>query len=177
MKNVKVGFAYGTGAALDIECGFIPDLVLVTNHTDGDVFNFAMPSLRPMAFSSGGTSEIKPGHTIVGATSGAKGRVRQVLTDTGTWAAGNAAGTLILEAETITGTFASEAIYIEGEAGLDDATGAAIGTVGVDSDTEVAADTGITPFLGTPAGSAKGFTLATAVSEDAKLLSWVAFRE
>lgn len=177
MQGIKTGFAYGTGAALNIECGFVPELVLLINHTDGTVFNFAMPKFRPMAFTSGGASEIKAGHTIVGATSGAKARVHQVLTDTGTWAGGDAAGSLILEADTVVGTFTSEAIYIEGESGLDDATGAAIGTIGVDSDTEIAADTGITPYLGSAASAAKGFTLATAVSTDAKLFAWVAFRK
>lgn len=177
MQGIKTGFAYGTGAALNIECGFIPEFVIVINHTDGDVFNFAMPKYRPMAFTSGGTSEIKAGHTIVGATSGAKAKVLQVLADTGTWAGGDAAGSLILDADTVVGTFTSEAIYIEGESGLDDATGAAIGTVGVDSDTEIAADTGITPYVGAAGTNSKGFTLATAVSEDAKLLSWIAFRK
>lgn len=176
MKAVKTGFAYGTGAALNIECGFIPDLVLLWNHTDGDVINFAMPSVRTMAFTSGGTNEIKAGHKIIGATSGATAIVKQVLTDTGTWAAGDAAGTLILEADSITGTFGSENIYYEGSSGTNDAGGAAIGTIGVDSDTEAANDTGVTPYTGAAGANSKGFTLATAVSEDAKLLVWTAFR-
>jgi hypothetical protein len=176
MKAMKTGFAYGTGAALNIEIGFIPDLFILWNHTDGDVINVAMPSIRTMAFSSGGTSEIKAGHTIRGATSNARALVKQVLTDTGTWAGGDAAGTLILDALSIEGTFASESIYIEGESGTDDATGAAVGTVGVDVDTEVAADTGITPYVGSAASASVGVTLATAVSEDAKLMAWAAFR-
>jgi hypothetical protein len=176
MKAVKTGFVYGTGAAVNVECGFIPDLVILWNHTDGDVMNLAMPSVRTMAFSSGGTSEIKAGHTIRGATSNARALVKQVLTDTGTWAGGDAAGTLILDSLSIEGTFASESIYIEGESGTDDATGAAVGTIGVDSDTEIANDTGITPYVGAAGTNSPGFTLATAVSEDAKLLVWTAFR-
>jgi hypothetical protein len=176
MKAVKTGFVYGTGAAVNVECGFIPDLVILWNHTDGDVMNLAMPSVRTMAFSSGGTSEIKAGHYIRGATSNARALVKQVLTDTGTWAGGDAAGTLILDSLSIEGTFASESIYIEGESGTDDATGAAVGTIGVDSDTEIANDTGITPYVGAAGTNSPGFTLATAVSEDAKLLVWTAFR-
>jgi hypothetical protein len=176
MKAVKTGFVYGTGAAVNVECGFIPDLVILWNHTDGDVMNLAMPSVRTMAFSSGGTSEIKAGHNIRGATSNARALVKQVLTDTGTWAGGDAAGTLILDSLSIEGTFASESIYIEGESGTDDATGAAVGTIGVDSDTEIANDTGITPYVGAAGTNSPGFTLATAVSEDAKLLVWTAFR-
>jgi hypothetical protein len=176
MKAVKTGFVYGTGAAVNVECGFIPDLVILWNHTDGDVMNLAMPSVRTMAFSSGGTSEIKAGHYIRGATSNARALVKQVLTDTGTWAGGDAAGTLILDSLSIEGTFTSESIYIEGESGTDDATGAAVGTIGVDSDTEIANDTGITPYTGAAGTNSVGFTLATAVSEDAKLLVWTAFR-
>ena len=174
MTQIKTGFVYGTGAAKNVPVGFIPDFVILINHTDGDVFNFAMPAFRPMAFSSGGANEIKDGHWIVGATSGARARVVKVLADTGTWAGGDAAGTLILDAKTIEGTFGSEAIYIEGGTSTDDATGAAIGTIGVDSDTEIAADTGITPYAGSTTEAA-GFTMATAVSEDAKLFTWIAF--
>ena len=37
MNNVKVGSYTGTGAAINIELGFIPDYVRIWNVTDGDV--------------------------------------------------------------------------------------------------------------------------------------------
>jgi hypothetical protein len=176
MELFRTGFAYGTGSALNVQLGWIPDRVEIINATDGDVLNIGFPAIVTMAFTSGGTNEIKAGHTIVGATSGARGRVRQVLADTGTWAGGDAAGTLILDADTVTGTFASESVYYVGSSSLNDATGAAIGTPGVDSDTELASDTGVSAYLGTDAGNSKGFTLASGISEDAKLLIWSAWR-
>lgn len=176
MTQFKAGFVYGTGAAVNVEVGFIPDFVIVINHTDGTVFNMAMPAFRPMAFTSGGTNEIKDGHWIIGATSGARARVVKVLTDTGSWAGGDAAGTLILDSATIEGTFGSENIYYEGSSSTNDATGAAVGTFGVDSDTEIAADTGITPYVGSAGSASQGFTLASGIAIDAKLLTWAAFK-
>ena len=175
MQTVKTGFAYGTGAALNVSLGKVPDVVSVTNVTDGDVINWGYPSSVTMAFTSGGTNQIKAGDTIIGATSHATARVKQVLADTGTWAGGDAAGTLILDAESVTGTFASEAIYAQGSSATDDATGAAIGTPGQDIDTEVASDTGISAYLGVAGGATRGFTIATGISEDAKLLVWTAW--
>lgn len=174
-RHVVTGFTNGTGAAKDIEVGFIPDLVIISNETDGDVINIGMPSKRTMAFTSGGTNEIKAGHTLKGATSGATGLILQVITDTGTWAGGDAAGWFILDALSISGTFASENVYYVGSDGTNDATGAAIGTAGQDIDTEVAADTGITPYVGSSTASL-GFSISSGISEDAKLLSYAAFQ-
>jgi hypothetical protein len=176
MEICKTGFFYGTGAALNVELGWIPDFVTLVNITDGDVINQAFPAIKTMAFTSGGTNEIKAGHTIVGATSGARARVRQVLADTGTWAGGDAAGTLIVEADTVTGAFASESIYYDGSSSTNDATGAALGTPGEDIDTEVASDTGISAYVGGAASNAKGFTVGSSISEDAKLFGYTAFR-
>lgn len=177
MKSLKSGFVQGTGAAIDVEVGFVPDVVIVTNVTDGDVINVGWPSVRTMAFTSGGTAEIKAGHTVIGATSGATAMVRQVLAGTGTWAGGDAAGTIILHAETITGSFTAENIFIAGGAGSNDATGAALATPGVDIDTEVAGDTGVSAYPGSQAVATKGFTLGSGISEVGKLLHWAAWRE
>jgi hypothetical protein len=49
-----------------------------------------------LSFDSGGTAEIVSGDTIVGETSGAEGLVISVSLDSGSWAGGNAAGTLTL---------------------------------------------------------------------------------
>ncbi|MBF0309236.1 MAG: hypothetical protein HQL56_06885 [Magnetococcales bacterium] len=171
----KLDWAYGTGAALDVSLGFVPGVVFVTNITDGDVINIGYPSSKTMAFSSGGTNELKAGHIIVGATSGATARVVKVLADTGTWAGGDAAGTLIIDANSVTGTFTSENIYYQGSTSTNDATGAALSTPGQDIDTEVASDTGISAYLGS-ATAAPGITIGSGISEDAKLLAIVALR-
>lgn len=36
MNDSKIGTVTGTGAAINVSCGFIPDYVEVTNFTDGD---------------------------------------------------------------------------------------------------------------------------------------------
>ena len=158
MEQFKSGFVYGTDAVLNVETGWIPDRVEVYNVTDGDVKNVAFPSIKTMAFTSGGVNEVKAGHKIIGATSGATAQVLDVLADTGTWAGGDAAGTLILDADTEVGTFQTEAIYYDGSPLLDDASGAATVTPGYDVDTEVAADNdAVYAYKGTEATNSKGF--------------------
>lgn len=177
MRDTMVsGFIVGTGAAVNTELGFIPDLVIVWDGTTGSPMNIGNPRQRVMVYSGGGTNEIKAGMEIVGNTSGAKAMVLAVHNDTGTWAGGDAAGWLILDAETETGTFTSETIYYTGSDGTDDATGAATAVMGVDIDTEVATDTGITAYKGSAASNALGFTIAIGISVDAKLLPYMALR-
>jgi hypothetical protein len=174
MENVKSGFFAGTGAAINISVGFIPSLVILYNATDGSPINQAQPNRKTMAFTSGGTNEIKAGHQLKGATSGATADVVQVITDTGTWAGGDAAGWFILDAESETGTFASESVYYDNSDGTNDGTGAATAVLGIDIDTEVATDAGVTAYKGSTS-AARGFTCATAVSTDAKLFAYSAF--
>ena len=177
MSKCKVGFFLGTGADTNVEVGFIPDVVFVTNITDGDTINSAFPSIKKMAFTSGGTNQIRAGHTIVGATSGARALVRDVVLASGTWAAGTAAGTLTLVADSISGTFTSESIYYVGSSGTDDATGAASAAIGTLTDTAVAAATTVTPYTGSAGTAAKGFTVLAAASESGKVFAYTALAE
>lgn len=64
-------------------------------------------TLKSLAFSSGGPYVIRPGDLIVGATGGATARVVSVLLSGGTWAGGDATGTLIL-VDLSGGAFGSE---------------------------------------------------------------------
>lgn len=74
-----------------------------------------------------GAQEIKVGDTIKGATSGATGIVTGVCVQSGTWAAGTAAG--YLDIMTKTGTWQDgEDILVSGEAGTLNATPTAGGT-------------------------------------------------
>ena len=63
-----------------------------------------------LAFTSGGTYNIKTGHTVTGATSGATAMVESVSLSTGAWAAGSVAGTLTLRRKS--GTFVAENLDI-----------------------------------------------------------------
>ena len=66
--QIKIGTTVGNGAALNIECGFVPEKVELYNATDGTPFTVAFLNWV-VPFSSGGTTEITAGATIKGATS------------------------------------------------------------------------------------------------------------
>ncbi len=182
-ESFKRGFFYGTGGAINLELGWIPDRVEIFNYTDGTPFVVGFPSAKVVPFSGGGesdntdNSEIKAGHTIIGATSGATAVVLAVLTDTGSWEGEDAAGNIIIDADTETGTFASENVYYDGSDGTDDATTTASVEMGYDSDTEIAANTDISAYLGTQGANNKGFTVATGSSTNAKMFVYTAYRE
>ncbi len=65
---------------------------------------------REMAFTSGGTVVIAEGNTITGATSAATAVITRVVLESGTWAAGTAAGRLIFASQT--GNFVAENLNI-----------------------------------------------------------------
>ena len=64
----------------------------------------------PVAFTSGGTYEVKAGMTITGATSTKTAKVVRVDLAAGTWAGGDAAGTFIVEA--LSGDFQAENVDV-----------------------------------------------------------------
>lgn len=137
-----------------------------------------------MAFTSGST-EIKAGDTLHGNTSDAKAIVQQVIVDSGTWAGTDAAGWFILrhEDDNDTAFTASETAYRDGvDADGDDQVTltAAADQDGIDIDTEVAATTtaatNVMGYVGTRGANAKGFTVGSTISENAKLLGYVAMR-
>lgn len=98
MNNAKVGTVTGTGAAINIELGFVPDYFCIINVTDGDVRD--------------------------------------------EWFSGMAAGTSIR-------------------------TDTAVATL---------ATNGITTFTGTAATTGAGVTIGTSISENLKVLRYVAIR-
>lgn len=65
---------------------------------------------REVAFTSGGTYVIAEGNTITGATSAATAVITRVVLESGTWAAGTAAGRLIFASQT--GTFQAENLNV-----------------------------------------------------------------
>lgn len=176
MKSFERGFFYGTGADINISLGWVPDRVELHNYTDGTTFDVGFPSAQVVPFTSGGTTEIKAGDTIYGLTSKASAKVLFVLADTGTWAGGDAAGNFIIDAETLDGgPFQSEGISnVSG--GTDYATVTVEVDMGYDSDTEIAAATDITAYLGTTT-LGKGFTFKAASNTDAKMFIYSAWRD
>lgn len=65
---------------------------------------------RELSFTSGGTYVIAEGDTITGAISGATAVITRVVLESGTWAAGTAAGRLIFASQT--GTFQAEDLNV-----------------------------------------------------------------
>lgn len=177
--NPASGFEVGNAAAINVSLGWIPDVVIVTNITDGDIITIGFLTPQTMAFTSGGVTEVTAGAKIKGATSGAIARVTDVMLASGTWAAGSAAGFFVIEV--ISGTFQSEAVYIISDttAGVDDASGAVQSSQSVAITTAVATVTttsAILPYAGVPGSASRGFTIGSVVAEEAMGLRWIAFR-
>lgn len=173
----------GTGAAVNVELGFVPDFCMLWNLTDGDIVTAGHPSRDIFAFTSGGTNIPAVGNKVKGATSGATAIIADIIVDTGTWAAGTAAGWIVLDQSSRVGTFTGgENLYNltqQAVAGLDDLTMTAADLViGEKIDTAAATVTTtslITAYLG-DATHAPGVTLGSVISEANKLLHLVAMR-
>lgn len=65
---------------------------------------------REISFTSGGTTEIVAGNTIIGSTSAATAVITKVILVSGTWAGGTAAGRLFFASQT--GTFQAENLTV-----------------------------------------------------------------
>lgn len=75
-----------------------------------DAVDASAPDEYSKAFTSGGTYEIQPGDIITGVISTFTARVIKVEVSSGTWAAGDAAGTLTID--TKSGVFVAENLNI-----------------------------------------------------------------
>lgn len=183
---VKTGRFLGTGAAINIQCGFIPDVVITWNITDLDGINVWQRG-RFAAFTSGGTHVLAPGDRIQGATNtNVRAIVREVYVTSGTFAGGDAAGYIVFDVLDETGTFGSENIDLlspSGGPGIETAN-----VAGVSAQTELAnmlistavagvtPANGIQPYAGTAAGNSQGFTITATLSESARLFGYLAIR-
>lgn len=181
---IRTGSFMGTGASVNVEIGYVPTYVRVAQGSGTLAITEAWLS-PAMTFTSGGTAVILPGATIRGATSRATATVKEVLTSAATWSAGTAAGVLILDENSITGTFTAggENIVVTnlatGAVGTDDATIPA-GQPVTTSAAGTAVVTGaaaITRYEGTVAGASKGFTVGGTVAPVGVLCRFTALRE
>lgn len=181
--SYRMGFIHGTGAAINVEIGWIPDFVMMGNVTDGDLICFGYLS-KVIAFTSGGTTEIKPGDKITGLTNtGVYATIREVILDSGSWAGGDAAGWFIFNAEDMVGSFGSENAEVN-DSGSNDVTVAAQTEVGQDIDdtgsialATASGNSGIISYVGdADNGYAKGFTVGSTLSENGKLFFYLAMR-
>jgi hypothetical protein len=182
--NIEVGYLVGTGAAINVALGFIPDRVQVYNLTDGTIYTEGFLSRWNIPFSSGGSNSnvISAGDKILGSTSGATAVVESVLIQSGSFAAGTAAGFLIVAEGGLTGTFQSENVSILSGATAGTTTAAAVTAnvvLSVKTDTAAAPVTGnsaLSRLEGTAGTSGSGFTIGSSVATANKLLYWEAVR-
>lgn len=183
------GYLLGAGAAVNVSLGWIPKRVDVFNVTDGTKVAIGFPGFL-IAFNTGVTPvplgadgvTVQPGLKIIGATSGAKAKVKDYILVSGTFAGGNAAGFFVCDASEVVGTFTTEnygfstsaAGAVDGAcvAAIEDALYQAT-TAGYVTGTGV---TGITSYVG-DATHAKGFTIGSTIAASAKRLRWTAFRD
>ena len=173
---VSCGFIHGTGAALNVSIGFVPDEVIIVNWTDGTPLTYAVMH-EAVAFTSG-SLEIKAGDTIRGITNvNVTGVVGRVILDSGSWAGGDAAGWLIFDRGMINGTFGSENAEVN-DSGANDVTVAAEVMNGIGVTTAAATVTttaSLQPYYGNAdSGYAAGFTVGSGVSVNGKLLYYKA---
>jgi hypothetical protein len=180
---MKFGASIGTGAAINVELGWVPNFVILYNTDTTNILQAAWLQWA-IPFSSGGTAEILAGAIIKGNTSAARATISNVLLASGSWAGGDAAGFLIVQEGSLVGTFGSETVVIQnlasGTLGTDDATV----TINVIYNTAIAAAataattaaTSITRYEGVAASNSKGFTIGATLSVDNKILPWAAFR-
>ncbi len=133
--------AYGTVKSLFTDNGDFGDgdasgTIVFKNTTVSGTFQASEQlQYRTLAFTDGGTTEIEAGDTITGLTGSATAVVWKVTVTSGTWAGGDAAGTLHLRDQT--GTFESENIGNDGT--TDHATIAGDSTVKIIGDSTAAA--------------------------------------
>lgn len=170
----------GTGSAINVELGYIPDRVDIFNATDGDLITTSWPKISMIPFTSA-SLEIKAGDRLKGATSGAEFDVVAVVWDSGTVAGGDAAGWLLIDMMTKKGTIGTENFYriSDDTSGTDDLTGVVQTTPNIAVAAAAASATGnagVTPYVGSSGSAAVGITVGSMVSEDAKLLIVTAYR-
>ncbi|KKL70932.1 hypothetical protein LCGC14_2099980 [marine sediment metagenome] len=180
MESFRSGITVGNGAAINVELGWIPDRVEVYNATTGTPYNVGFPNLMVIPFSGGGTNEISVGDTITGQTNGATAIIKQVLLYSGTWAGGDAAGFFTAERDDIVGTFTSEAVVssASSSSATDDADVTVQAIHGFTSTGAIAAaNTSIIAYVGVAGSNAKGFTIASGLAVEAKVLRWAAYRD
>jgi len=110
----------------DVNPSVVAELLL------GDLIEAMVGIVWTLSFTSGGTYEIEVGDTIEGATGGAA-YVAGVSVATGSWAGGDAAGTLTLRR--VTGTFQAENLDVGTDLNVATIAGEPTGTDPVDGTT------------------------------------------
>jgi hypothetical protein len=197
---IATGLTIVTGAAKHIEVGFIPDVVLMFKpHATVPVMQ-VWARQKVMAFTSGGTYEIKPGDLIQGNTSKlVRATVKAVNVTSGTWAGGDAAGNLYWQDRDQNGVFAANETLnvidssgtVAGGGGIVETNVATVtaaqselynfalsghATTTSSSYAGVTPANGIQPYSGTSVNNSEGFSITATLSTAGDAWIWVALR-
>ena len=86
---------------------------IISERILGDLIEALIGNKWILSFTSGGTYQPQPGETIEGATSGASCHVEAVSVDSGSWAGGDAAGSITIRRKS--GIFQAENLNIGSE--------------------------------------------------------------
>ena len=185
--NIRIGKFTGTGAALTVELGWIPDFVECTNATDGDVIDrwfrndAAGTSLRIIDSGAGAVDLVVNAADGVTAFAGASGPGRSFAYTSGgtyttlvgntiTGALSGAKGTVIaitLASGTFAGGDAAGVITVDQQSGVFQSENLNVG-----ANSNVATVAGNTALV----AKAPGFTVGTDISESAKVINFIAMR-
>ena len=194
--NFAKRYVAGTGAAVTVALGFIPDWVRITNITDDDIIHEG-PLERVLAFDGGGGGgrELRGGQRIQGSTADKPtALIRDVVVTSGTWAGGNAAGFIILDLDEKPGAFENdENLAVATQVGnrligehTFEGNYATVNGVGPSAialehgssgHAKGATNDTIAAAYGTAGSASKGITFGVGVSESGKLLAVHAWRE
>ena len=181
-------FVVGTGASINIPLGFWPERVSVKNISGGTLIYEGAINTAFMFDGGGGAGlELKAGDVIENSAGSASGRIKDVFLTSGSWAAGTAAGIIVLEVDEYRrGTFAdNQDLGVVTQKGLAGAgnyattNGGEIATTLVISAAVAKADAVakfITAYAGVDGSAAKGITLGSTISVSGELLFVEAFR-
>jgi len=114
------------------------NMSVVAEQMLADIIEAMQGIVWSLAYTSGGTTEIEAGNAISGHTSTATALVQTVTLDSGTWAGGDAAGTLTLRQ--VSGTFQAENLDVGSTENAASIAGAPTGTDPVNTVTGDLAD-------------------------------------
>tara|TARA_B100002003_G_scaffold184400_2_gene172746 strand:+ start:2355 stop:2912 length:558 start_codon:yes stop_codon:yes gene_type:complete len=173
------GVILGAGAAVNVSCGFIPDLVILNNANGATETVTIGGGFAVVKFDSGST-EIVVGDKLVDESAAGTFYVKSVTVTSGTWAGGDAAGwmEIYFVSGTVTNNNTLGIVKREGRAAVTNAAtvDGSILYPNVDIDTEVgAASAFVLPYAGVAATTPRGFTIGASAAVSGEFVWWAAF--
>lgn len=179
--HIARGVVLGGGAAVNVECGFEPDFVMLSN-SRGSAETLVFYMGNPVLKFDSGSYEIVAGDKLKDATAGGTFTVVSVALTSGSWDGGDAAGWMEIKyvSGTVTNNNNLDLVERETRGGaLNVATiDGSITYSDTDTDTEVGTPAAVfvSEYAGASAANAKGFTLAAGALPSGEFVWWMAVK-